>query len=212
MARLAEGICDQLLTFATNQSATSLEKDTVYASWALEFVVIAREFCERVEKFGQPAEGEVATEGTDRAYAEWLYSVLPLIFYKLTRFPKFADMADAVEPPVVLSEMEYESLRLQTATALGDFERMDLPLSIEQTERFGPQPSLGEVVADVYQELLTLLVNYQDGVEERMRDALVGLRLGFGRRWGEEMLLALRWLHLELSASELLDDYGLLDD
>lgn len=191
-----------------------MEKDTVYASWALEFVVIAREFCERVEKYSQPAEQEdtLNQEDGDRAYAEWLYSVLPLIFYKLTRFPKFPNLNDALEPPVVLSEMEYESLRMQTASALGEFERIDLPLSIAQTERFGPHPSLGEIVADVYQELLTLLVNYQDGIEERMLDALVGLRLGFAQRWGEEILLALRWLHLELAASDMLGDYSFLDD
>ncbi len=170
------------------------EQKVVYSPWAVEFVVLAREFCERLEG---TREGE--EEWAEDAYAEWLNSFLPLLYYKATRFPRFENEEEYDELPVLMTELEYERARTRAVELLGERDKIDLPLSTEDQEVWGREPSLGELVADIYQELSAFLTCYKDGVEERMYEALVGLRLGYCRRWGASVLLAMRWLHQTLN-------------
>lgn len=179
----------------------------IYSSWAVEFAILAREYCERLET--SPSGDGAWEEG---GYAAWLYSFLPLLFYKTTRFPEFENEEEYEELPVLMSEMEYERVRVVAVEHLGEKDKINLPLSIEEQERWGREPSLGELVADIYQELSAFLTCYKDGVEARMYEALVGLRLGFARRWGSAVLLAIRWLHeAQYSDTPQNEDYSFLD-
>lgn len=162
-----------------------------YAQWAIEFTVVAREFCEHL---ANPA------EQTCGQLTEWLHAILPLLYYKAARIPTRPE-AEEEYVPQVLTEPEYEMFRLRLAELLGhndEFAGTGLCSECD-VELVGPNPALSEVLADIYQYLYDFLALYRGGDEERMWQALGYVQATFLSRWGGELLIALRWLRVLLA-------------
>lgn len=165
----------------------------LYAPATLEVIVLAREYCARL---------------TDRdvvsgvVILEWLYSFWPLLFYKVTRMPRVLLEESHVHLGTGLTEGEYESLRLHLAELFASHDVVGLLLSEDDFELVGPEPTLSELAADIYQVLYDLLFHYRDGAEERMVSALSDFQFYFYESWGDKLLLALRELQQRAAHSD----------
>ncbi len=175
-----------------------------YSSWAVELVVLAREYCAKWsgESARSDSEKETAAEVMPQ---DWLYAFLGLLFYKMSRVPNLQHTVAFDELGDSLSELEYEHIRQVAADALESIDTIAFELSEEEGQIYQGEPRLSEIVADLYQELYELLVHYNDGEEHRMTMALARCQYYFLLEWGTKLLLGLRWLQT-LRAERLLRD------
>ncbi len=174
-----------------SKGGTRPDTPSPYAQWAIEFTVVAREFCEHLANPAEQTSGQLT---------EWLHAFLPLLYYKAARIPTRPE-AEEEYVPQVLTEPEYEMFRLRLAELLGhndEFAGTGL-CSERDVELVGPNPALSEVLADIYQYLYDFLALYRGGDEKRMWQALGYVQATFLSRWGGELLIALRWLRVLLA-------------
>lgn len=165
--------------------------DIAYSSWAVEFVILAREYCTKWDEEIIPAPNPLVS------FRDWLFEFLGLLYYKATRLPKLLHVPDFESLGTSLSEMQYHRISTHAAECIGEAENeLELALTDDEARLFQGTPLLSEIVADLYQELYELLVHFRDGELERMVQALARCQYNFLTEWGAKVLLSLRWLHM----------------
>ena len=178
--------------------------DIAFSAWALEFVVLARQYCSKLDPI-QTGEANEGDNGDLALFSDWLYEFLGLLFYKASRLPNLQQFQGYEELGTSLSELEYHRIRTYAESVLEDNDTITLQLSEDEARLYQGEPHLSEIAADLYQELFELLVHYRDGIAERMVLALARCQYYFLTEWGEKLLLSLRWLQL-LRAENYLDE------
>ena len=178
--------------------------DIVFSTWALELVVLARQYCAKCDNSTEN-EQEEGAQVAEVELVDWLYEFLGLLFYKASRLPNLQKFEGFDALGNSLSELDYQRVRTCTAEVLDNADIIALQLSEEEERLYQGDPHLSEIVADLYQELYELLIHYRDGELERMLHALARCQYYFLTEWGTKLLLALRWLQV-LQAEKYLDN------
>ena len=96
-----------------------------------------------------------------------------------------------------VSEEEYDYVRSGVAQILGNDDAY-IDVFVEDM-RYSDVPItayISENMADVYQELKNMLMNYQIEVEEVMNDALYECMEAYKEHWGQKLLNGMRALHV----------------
>jgi hypothetical protein len=166
----------------------------VYQQPAIEFVTVAVQLCIFLEKMSEYDREDVIDK---------LLSILPLLYLKARMVPK-AELELDGYPEQLVTEQEYEDIRLHIAQLLGSDDTY-LEVFMEDM-RYSDEPItafISENIADIYQEMKDLACNYQTQNENVMNDALVCCLEAFEQHWGQKLLNVLRPLHaLSLSTDE----------
>ncbi|MDR1698925.1 MAG: DUF5063 domain-containing protein, partial [Prevotellaceae bacterium] len=155
-----------------------MQNQIVYAKNVLEFAAVAAESCtffERAHSFER------------KDFVERLQKLLPLIYLKASMLPNTGTDFDD-EPERFVTEDEYESVRLNIVQLLGQFDHyLEVMPNSEEVSAL----SIGEDIADIYQELKDFSENYQLGIEEAMLSGLAAVSSAFAEHWGQKLLNAL---------------------
>lgn len=170
----------------------------VYSRNVIEFVTVAREYCQFVENTEQLEK---------KKFVEISLKLLPLLYLKSVSLPKTEPELDDATDKFV-SEMDYEAVKIAIENKLGahndylevfnpDIHRSESPLSA----------GVAEDMADIYQDLKDFLGNYRTGATELMNDALAELVTNFEIYWGQKTVNCLRALHnVFYGGDDLADD------
>lgn len=169
----------------------------VYSKNVVEFVTVAKEFCNFLESAEQYPRKEFVTVTT---------RILPLLYLKAVVLPKVeTELDDEVEKTV--DEMTYAQIQGAIESRLGrfndylevftpDIERSDTPVIA----------FIAEDLTDIYQDLKDFISAYRIGVTEIMNDALSIVQQNFELFWGQRSVNTLRALHSILYGEEDLEE------
>ncbi len=162
------------------------EENPIYNRNTLEFVTVALEFCNFVEKsstFG-------LFEFTDKAV-----KIIPLLYLKAGLLPEAERDEFAVVESFVTEDM-YESVRNQIASVMGEYDTFletfhpDMQFSDTPVAAF-----ISENLADVYQDTGNFISLFRQGNEDVMQQSIAVCRDNFREYWGQRLLNALKALH-----------------
>lgn len=162
------------------------ENNPIYARDTLEFVTVALEYCNFVEKAGDEGLFSFVDKAT---------KILPLLYLKASLLPE-VEPDDYIEPEMTVTEDMYESVRERIAALLG--ERDTYLETFHADMRFSDTPIaafISENMADVYQDTGNFVSLFRQGNEEVMREAIARCNDSFREYWGQQALNALKALH-----------------
>ena len=162
------------------------QSSPVFSKNVIEFVTVANEFC----KFLESSQDLSLTN-----FVEMAHKILPLLYLKGTMLPDFEESYDAFNEKFV-SENDYNLIESNLLNKFGEhnlFDEVFDPLRQENDEP--AQLSLAEHFADIYQDIKDFIMQFRDGTQEVMINALWECRQAFEQYWGQRIVNALRVLH-----------------
>lgn len=169
--------------------------NVVYAGNVAEFVSVAGEFCNLAEHpAGKERKTMVFTFREIIARLYYLAQVLP---------PVEPVLIDALQQYVV--EDEYDQVMNELKKKLGpadDYPEVFDP--VRQETEGAVSASLSENIADIYQSLKDFILNYSNGTNEIMNDAIWDCQQDFEQHWGQKSVNALRAMHNLINNEEQL--------
>ncbi len=158
----------------------------VYSKNTLEFLAVAKSYCQVLENPEQLEKGKLL---------ELLLRLLPLLYLKGSLLPQVEPVdEDGLE--TFATETQYGLLADCLASLFGPDDAY--------VEVFHPDialadgavaASVSERLADLWQEMFDFVEVFRQGFEESMLDALYRCREHFGQEWGPALLHVLRALH-----------------
>lgn len=163
------------------------EYNPIYDKNTIEFVTLALEYCAFVEG---------ANQLTLFQFADKAVKILPLLYLKATLLPKLEVEEDS-EPETSIDEEMYENIRTKLANLLGD---KDAYLETFHADmRYSDTPIaafISENLADVYQDTGNFVALFRQGNNEVMQQAIAICQENFTSYWGQQLLNALKALHV----------------
>lgn len=166
---------------------TETENNPIYERNTLEFVTVALEYCTLVEQAGYNG---IFT------FVDKAIKILPLLYLKANLLPKVEQEED-FDPELSVSEEMYEAVRKRISGLLGEKDSFletfhkDMPYSDTPIAAF-----ISENLADVYQDIGNFIELFRQGNEELMSAALSLCQTNFREFWGQQLLNALKALHM----------------
>ncbi|MFW6389172.1 MAG: DUF5063 domain-containing protein [Marinilabiliaceae bacterium] len=170
----------------------------VYSKNVLEFVTVAREFCNWLE--GTP-------NFERREFIDTGRKMLPLLYLKASVLPKTEEMLEDDFLEKFVSEEEYQQILNAVLAKMGPYNdylevfTADMQRSVEPLTA-----TVSENLADIYQDIKDFLMSYRTAVTEIMNDALLELNQNFEEYWGQRLVNVLRALHNVAFSGENLDE------
>jgi hypothetical protein len=157
-----------------------------YSKDVIEFAVVAKEFCDLVERAG---------EEEKKSFLARLQKLVPLIYLKGCLLPGCeSNEMEIIEE--VVTENDYNYLREQVWQLMaGDDDYLEV---FDDNMQYNETPvvvSIAEKVCDVYQDLKNFISSYQHGVTGVMQEALWHLNANFELYWGRTCASLLRAIH-----------------
>lgn len=165
---------------------TSKTASPVYSKNTIEFVAVAKSFCdflEQIDKVDKPR------------FLETMVRLLPLLYLKGTLLPETEPIGDD-QPEVFASEVKYSMLTSSISDLLGSDDMYlevfhpDIALSDGSLAA-----SISENIADIWQDMYNFTETFRQGYDEAMNDALYNCRTNFTLYWGQSLVNVLRALH-----------------
>nr|WP_321405347.1 DUF5063 domain-containing protein [uncultured Carboxylicivirga sp.] len=172
-------------------------KHVVYSKNVIEFVTVAKEFCDFLESAEQYPRREFITITT---------RIIPLLYLKASMLPKLdAEMEDELEKTV--DEMTYAHIQNKLELLMGRFNDYLEVFNQDMQRSDTPVISyIAEDLADMYQDLKDFISAYRIGVTEIMNDAVSVVQSNFELYWGQKAVNTLRALHALLYGEDELDE------
>jgi|GEM_PF-1133566 hypothetical protein len=156
----------------------------VYHKNTIEFITVAKEFVALCEQDKKNDALKIVTI---------FHRILPLLYLKALLLPDFeSNDEDIIE---IVDEYSYNQIKKSFEELLG---HLDIDCIIPETvsqnneQNFAP---LSEIFADIYQDLKTVLFNFQSGDDLIMENSLNLCKQNFEIYWGQRLLAALNGLH-----------------
>lgn len=153
----------------------------------VEFVTVAAEYCAFIER----------SEGmSGKSFADTLLKLLPLLYIKVSMLPPCSRLLDDEALEHVVTEDDYEVVRLTVAGILADRDDY-LDVFVEEM-KYSDVPirkTISEDLADIYQDLKNFIFLFRSGINQTMNDALVECREHFEQFWGQTLVNTMRALH-----------------
>ncbi len=167
-------------------SKASLSDNPVYNKNTIEFVAVAKSFCDFMDQL----------ETTDKAgFLDTTVRLLPLLYLKATLLPSNELISDD-DPEMFATEEQYSDLARIIADLLGND---DAYLEVFHPDiRFSDTPVatfVSENLADIWQDLFNFISVFRIGYDDTMNDALYVCRTNFEQFWGQSLVNVLRALH-----------------
>lgn len=161
-------------------------ENPVYSKNSIEFVTVALEFCNFLEK---------TDERTRDEFTQTCVKLLPLLYLKACLLPD-CEPEEIEENEKFVTEEVYEYIRNRIAGLLGD---QDAYLEVFHSDmQYSDTPiaaCLSENLADIYQDIKDFISVYRLGEEKSMLVALSNCRENFRHYWGQKLVNAQRPLH-----------------
>ena len=148
----------------------------VYAKNVVEFVTVGVEYCAFMER---------AQEKNFGTFVPVLQKLLPFLYLKAAMVSKPLSLCDD-NLEMFVTEVEYEKIRAGATRIMGQYD-----------EEFTGEEvvSVSECLTDIYQDMKDFLMNYKEGKEEVMNDAVFHVIENFELYWGKRLLQALSIIH-----------------
>ena len=140
-------------------------------------------------------------------FVDTIVKILPLLYLKATLLPKYEMLDDDYYPEDFVTEDNYNIVRANISMLM---EEKDDYLDVFMEDmKYSESPILttvSENLADIYQELKNVAMNYKHAVDEvSMMNALSVVKEEFQYSWGQKLVNVQRALH-EVRYSET-DEY-----
>lgn len=172
------------------------EKQTLFTNEVIEFATVGVNFAGMMEQ-------------SDRMpaidFVRHAIRVLPLLYLKTTLLPEYEYDTEEDYVEDYVDEDTYTRLQNQVNALLGSY---DTFLTTEHSEmQYSDSPiavSMGEYLADTYQQLVNLLGIIREGNESALPAAIGRCRYYFAEYWGDHLLAALAALHRIAYSTEAL--------
>ncbi len=162
------------------------QSSPVFSRNVIEFVTVANEFCKFIE----------SSQNISLAnFVEMAHKILPLLYLKGTMLPDFEESYDAFNEKFI-TEDAYKYIENNLLAKFGEhnyFDEVFDPLRQENDEP--AQLSMAEYIADIYQDIKDFIMQFRDGTQEVMINALWECRQAFEQYWGQRTVNILRVLH-----------------
>jgi hypothetical protein len=158
----------------------------VYSQNAIEFVAVANEFCKFVE-----GAGELSLSN----FVEISHKILPLLYLKGTMLPEISESFEEFNEKFVTEDgyTFIQQILLDKFGPYNDFDEIYDPLRQENDEPV--RLSMAEHFADIYQDIKDFIMQYRDGTNEIMANALWECKQAFEQYWGQRIVNVQRVLH-----------------
>ncbi len=161
-------------------------KEFVFSKSTIEFVAVANEFCNVLER-ELPSEKISFIEKSQKLFA--------LLYLKACFLPKVENEFDEICVKYV-AEFDWTHVQNKIATILGED---DVYIEIPQTNSLISDESdtinLSDCFADIYQDLKDFVINYNTGNEEIMNEALWEINDVFRNLMGQKIIQCMSNLH-----------------
>lgn len=167
-----------------------LPKHYVYQQDVIEYVTVGVQYCLCLEK---------AEEQDRYSLADNLTKILPLLYFKARALHKPEEEMDGFVEQFC-TEGDYNSV-IQTVKRLLGSDDSYLEVMVSDM-RYSDEPItafISENLADIYQEMRDLALNYQTGQVGVMNDAVLASLEAFSEHWGQKLLNVLRALNYLLN-------------
>lgn len=159
---------------------------TVYTKEVIEFVAVAKEYCDFVE---------TAPQMQRKDFTQRLQKFIPLIYLKGALLPANEIEEEGLAEDFVTEE-QYNDLFEEIRRLLGE---QDEYLEVfDENMQYSETPvvhSIAEKICDIYQDLKNFISSYRCGVAEVMEEALWQLHNNFELYWGKACASVLRAVH-----------------
>lgn len=157
-----------------------------YSKEVIEFVAVAKEFCDLVE---------TAQQMECRDFLQRLQKFIPLIYLKGSLLPECeCDNSGLTEDGV--SEEDYRQLFADMHTLLGEHdEYLEVFDDNMQYSEVPVVHSISENVCDIYQDLKNFTESFRCGIPDVIEEALWELNNNFELYWGKACAGVLRAIH-----------------
>ena len=157
-----------------------------YSKEVIEFVAVAKEFCDFVE---------TAPQMQRRDFIQRLQKFIPLIYLKGSLLPE-SDSGDSGLIEDIVTEDDYNYLYGQLHRLLGEHDEY---LEVfDDNMQFSEVPvvhSIAEKTCDIYQDLKNFISSFRCGIPEVIGEALWQLNNSFELYWGKACAGVLRAVH-----------------
>jgi Domain of unknown function (DUF5063) len=165
---------------------TSQSENPVYAKNTIEFVAVAKSFCDFMDQL----------ESIDKQiFLDTMVRLLPLLYLKGSLLPENELLADDAQEQFA-TEDQYAVLTQTISGLLGNDDAFLEVFHPEISYTDTPVASfISENVADIWQDLFNFISVYRLGYDETMNDALFFCRTNFEQFWGQSLVNVLRALH-----------------
>lgn len=166
---------------------------SLYSANVVEFVTVANEYCCQLEQCGK---------SNNRDFLDRMSKIIPLLYLKTALLPELiSSLNDDVESFV--TEDDYEAVRQNIARLLGELDNyLDTQVSDMQYSLEPLPASISENLADVYQDLKDMILNFNSANGSVMIEAIVFCKDNFKNVWGRKLLSSLVAIHNALYSSD----------
>lgn len=157
-----------------------------YSQDVVEFLTVSVQTCLLLERSG---------EEQRQSFIDKMVKLLPLLYLK-ARMVKSITASDEAEIRAYVTEEDYNIVRFGIEQLLGSDDGY-MEVFVEDM-RYSDTPItcfISEGLADIYQQLKDLAMNYQTENEELMEGAVSSCLSDFGYNWGQTLLNVMRALH-----------------
>ncbi|MDY6121582.1 MAG: DUF5063 domain-containing protein [Porphyromonas sp.] len=177
---------------------------TVFGNETIEFARVGVEFASLMEKAKQLGK---------REFVDQSVKLLPLLYLRTHLLPSYEYDSQVDYAPTFVNEDMYDEVRIAVTKLLGEDD--GFLTTLHQDMQYSDTPigaSLGECLADVYQQIVDLLGNIREAEEYNTSVAIGRARLYFFDYWGERLLAALGALHALIPSLSVDEDGTQKDD
>lgn len=157
-----------------------------YSKEVIEFVAVAKEFCDFVETVPQMKRKDFVLR---------LQKFIPLIYLKGSLLPESETDETGLTEDVV-TEDEYNYLFSEVHGLMGEYD--DYLEVFDDNMQYSEAPvvhSISEKVCDIYQDLKNFISSFRCGIPEVIGEALWQLNDSFELYWGKSCAGVLRAIH-----------------
>lgn len=157
-----------------------------YSKEVIEFVAVAKEFCDFVETVPQMKRKDFVLR---------LQKFIPLIYLKGSLLPE-SDTDETGLTEDVVTEDEYNYLFSEVHGLMGEYD--DYLEVFDDNMQYSEAPvvhSISEKVCDIYQDLKNFISSFRCGIPEVIGEALWQLNDSFELYWGKSCAGVLRAIH-----------------
>jgi len=168
----------------------NLPKHYVYQQDVIEFVTVAVQECLSLENID---------ENGKKVFVDQQTKLLPMLYLKARMLNKPEEELDGFVERFC-SEDDYNNVQEGIKRKLGTDDAY-LEVFLEDM-RYSDEPLtayISENLADIYQEMRDLALNYQTGETSVMNDAILACLEAFHEHWGQKLLNVLRALNVLLN-------------
>ena len=167
-------------------SDTSKTASPVYSKNTIEFVAVAKSFCDYLEQ---------TSHLEKQGFLETMVRLLPLLYLKGTLLPK-NELIGEEQTEVFASETQYAMLAASIADLLGEDDAYLEVFHPDISLSDGPLASnISENIADIWQDMYNFVETFRQGYDDPMNDALYLCRTNFASFWGQSLVNVMRALH-----------------